>query len=82
MAGPPHPGHTSVQCLRSSGMGPTGLAGGPGASGWAGYLPTGQPFRDLMGPWNKCLVLSCPCWGGHKIPVKKTLVFDILATAL
>lgn len=54
-------------------MGTAGFAGNSAASGWAG-LTHRAAFRNLMGPWSKCLVLSCPCQGRPKF-LRKTCLW-------
>lgn len=72
-----HPVHTSVPSLRSSRppwVGTADLLGGSGVSVWAGGSPTSLEKPRV--PWRKCLVLSYPCQGRHRIPTKSLfLVF-------
>lgn len=39
-------------------------------SGWAGGSPTGQGVENPRGPGRKCLVLSYPCQGRHRMATK------------
>lgn len=77
-----NPAHTSVPSLRSSRppwVGTADLIGGSGVSVWAGGSPTGQALEKPRVPWRKCLVLSYPCQGRHRIPTKSLfLVFEQL----